>query len=112
MDRVGKAEDRRQIDYHEGKSILQVTDEIEKSLEVLTRPRDVGGGARHKVNARALFDGNNVVGCASALKKISQGETKLLIEEPCNAGATPIRIDEDNVFAGQSCRPRKGESMD
>src|SRR6266849_1234341 len=111
MDRVGKAEDRRQVDYHDVKSILQVIDEIKKSLEVLTRPRDVGGGARHKVNARALFEGNNVNGCASVLKKISQRGTKLLIEEPRDAGAKQIRIDEDNLLAGQRCRAREGESM-
>src|ERR1700730_5682279 len=111
MDRVGKAEDRRQIDYHDGKSILQVIDEVEKSMQVLTGPRDVGGGARDKVNTRALFDRNNVVGSASVLKKIPQGETKLLIEEPRDAGATQIRIDEDNIFSGQRCRPGKRESM-
>src|ERR1700737_2055938 len=111
MNCVGKAEDRRQVDYHDVKSILQVIDEIEKSLEVLTRPSDVGGGARYKVNPRALFDGNDIVGCASVLKKISQRETKILIEEPRGAGATQIRIDEDNLFAGQRCRAREGESM-
>ena len=99
-DCLGKAEDRRQIDDHNGKSILQVIDEVEKSPEVLARPSDVGGGARHKVNARALFDGDNVVGCAPVFKKIAQRETKILIEQPRDAGATQIRIDEDNVFAG------------
>ena len=63
------------------------------------------------MNARALFDGDNVVGCAPVFKKIPQRETKILIEQPRDAGAAQIRIDEDNVFAGQRCRPRKGESM-
>ena len=40
-----------------------------KSLKIPGCPSEAGGGARHEVNARALFDANDVMSGASILKK-------------------------------------------
>ena len=78
-DCLGQAEYRRQIDDDYGESVPQVIDKVEEPPEVLTRPSDVAGDARHEVYVRGFFDGDNVVGCAPAFKKIVQRKTKVLI---------------------------------
>src|SRR5712692_2052893 len=74
-DCLGKAEDRRQVDYDYSELLLQAIDQLDKSLEILARPGEFDRGAPHKVCTRSLFDGDNVVRRALASEKISQGKT-------------------------------------
>jgi len=110
-DCLGKAEDRRQVDYDYSELLLQAIDQLDKSLEILARPGGFDRGARHKVRTRSLFDGDNVVRRALASEKISQGKTRAMVDEPRDAGSTQICIDENDPIARQCSRSRKGERM-
>src|SRR5207253_2034188 len=110
-DRFGKAEDRRHVDNNQGELGFQVLDKLSKSPKILVCPRGFDGGARHEVGAGPLFNGDNVILRAATMEKIAQGETKVLAEEARDTGSTQIRIDENDLIAGQRGCPRKGESM-
>src|SRR5262249_3313575 len=104
-------EDRGQVYDHDREALLQVIDEIDKSLDVLARPSGMDWGAWHEIYSRPLLDGDDLLGRTLALKEIPQCETTGLIEEPRDTRSTHISIDKDDLLTGQRRGPRKRKSM-